>query len=59
VEIDEGGGGPIQAEGWKNSNANLLTDENNRDPISGFPVLKALLCDVVNCTSGSFDPNVA
>jgi len=26
---------------------NDLTDPDNRDPISGFPVYKALLCDVV------------
>jgi hypothetical protein len=25
---------------------NELTDPENRDPISGFPVLKALLCEV-------------
>jgi hypothetical protein len=24
-----------------------LTDPDNRDPLSGFPVFKALLCDVV------------
>jgi hypothetical protein len=26
---------------------NELTDPDNYDPISGFPVFKALLCDVV------------
>jgi len=46
VEVNSGGGSPIQAEGWKDSNVNFLTDENNRDPISGFPVFKALLCEV-------------
>ena len=46
VEVNEGGGSPIQAEGWRNSNVNLITDETNRDPISGFPVLKALLCEI-------------
>ena len=29
------------------ANANELTDFERRDPISGFPVYKALLCDVV------------
>ena len=46
VEVNQGGGSPIQAEGWKESNVNLLTDENNREKISGFPVFKALLCEV-------------
>lgn len=46
VEANEGGGSPIQAEGWKNSNINLVTDDQHRDRISGFPVLKALLCEV-------------
>ncbi len=43
VEVNSGGGTPVQAEGWKDSNVNFLTDENNRDSISGFPVFKALL----------------
>ena len=46
VEVNQGGGSPIQAEGWKESNVNFLTDENNREQISGFPVFKALLCEV-------------
>lgn len=46
VEANAGGGGFIHPEGWKRSNVNILTDFENRDPISGFPVLKALLCDV-------------
>jgi len=46
VEVNQGGGSPIQAEGWRNANVNFLTDDQNRDPISGFPVLKALLCEV-------------
>jgi len=46
VEVNVGGGSPIHAEGWKEANANYLTDYDNRDPISGFPVYKALLCDV-------------
>ena len=46
VEVNQGGGSPIQAEGWKESNVNFLTDENNREKISGFPVFKALLCEV-------------
>ena len=47
VEVNMGGGGPIGAEPWQRANVNDLTDPDNRDPISGFPVYKALLCDVV------------
>jgi hypothetical protein len=32
---------------WQHANVNELTDPDNYDPISGFPVFKALLCDVV------------
>lgn len=46
VELNVGGGSPIQAEEWREANANYVTDFENRDPISGFPVYKALLCDV-------------
>ena len=46
VELNVGGGSPIQAEAWRGANANFVTDLENRDPISGFPVYKALLCDV-------------
>ena len=46
VELNVGGGGPIQSEAWRNANANYLTDFDNRDPISGYPVYKALLCEV-------------
>jgi anaerobic selenocysteine-containing dehydrogenase len=46
VELNSGGGSPIQAEEWRDANANVVTDFYNRDPISGFPVYKALLCEV-------------
>jgi anaerobic selenocysteine-containing dehydrogenase len=46
VEMNVGGGKPLHVEGWRDANANLLTDYNNRDPISGFPVFKALLCEI-------------
>jgi len=46
VEINVGGGAPQQAPAWQKANANFLTDIDNRDPISGFPVFKALLCQV-------------
>jgi anaerobic selenocysteine-containing dehydrogenase len=46
VEVNVGGGSPIHAEAWREANTNYLTDYENRDPISGFPVYKALLCEV-------------
>jgi anaerobic selenocysteine-containing dehydrogenase len=46
VEVNVGGGGPIHANGWREANTNYLTDFNGRDPISGFPTYKALLCQV-------------
>jgi anaerobic selenocysteine-containing dehydrogenase len=46
VEADAHGGSPGAPEAWR-VNVNELTDSENRDPISGFPVYKALLCDVV------------
>ncbi|HEY53741.1 MAG TPA: molybdopterin-dependent oxidoreductase [Caldilineae bacterium] len=46
VEVNMGGGGPVGPEAWRRSNVNALTDHENFDPISGFPVYKALLCDV-------------
>jgi anaerobic selenocysteine-containing dehydrogenase len=46
VEVNVGGGSPIHAEGWREANTNYLTDHENRDPISGFPVYKSLLCEV-------------
>lgn len=46
VEVNMGGGGPLGPAAWRASNVNELTDMDNRDPISGFPVYKALLCDI-------------
>jgi len=47
IEANAGGGGPIARGAWRECNVNELTDPDNRDPISGFPVYKALLCEVV------------
>jgi anaerobic selenocysteine-containing dehydrogenase len=47
IEANMGGGGPLQPPAWREANVNELTDPENRDPISGFPVFKALLCEVV------------
>ena len=46
IEANMGGGGPLQPPSWREANVNELTDPENRDPISGFPVFKALLCEV-------------
>ena len=46
IEANMGGGGPLQPRAWQEANVNELTDPENRDPISGFPVFKALLCQV-------------
>jgi anaerobic selenocysteine-containing dehydrogenase len=46
VEASMGGGGPLGPPAWCAANVNDLTDAANVDPISGFPVYKALLCEV-------------
>jgi cysteine desulfurase NifS len=46
VECNQGGGTPVGPQAWQEWNVNELTDNDNLDPISGFPVYKALLCDV-------------
>ncbi|MDW7759383.1 MAG: IscS subfamily cysteine desulfurase [Acidobacteriota bacterium] len=46
VDADMGGGGPVGPEAWRNTNINELTDLQNYDPISGFPVYKSLLCQI-------------
>ena len=46
VEVNMGGGGPLGSPAWEEANVNQLTDHENVDPLSGFPVFKALLCDV-------------
>jgi len=46
VECSMGGGTPVGPEAWQKSNVNLLTDLANYDEVSGFPVYKALLCEV-------------
>ena len=40
---DDAAAGPAP---WRNANVNELTDAANFDPISGFPVDKALPCEV-------------
>ena len=52
IECNMGGGTPVGPRAWREWNANELTDLGNADEISGFPVYKALLCDVVKVESG-------
>jgi len=52
IECSMGGGTPVGPEAWRERNVNELTDLDNLDEISGFPVYKALLCDVVKVASG-------
>ena len=47
VECNFGGGGPVGPKAWRASNVNELTSLARHDAISGFPVYKALLCEVV------------
>ena len=46
VECNFGGGGPVGPPAWRGSNVNELTSLARFDAISGFPVYKALLCEV-------------
>jgi cysteine desulfurase NifS len=47
IEANHACGNPVGPEAWRENNINDLTDLDNFDPISGFPVYKSLLCDVV------------
>jgi len=46
VECNQGGGTPVGPKAWQEWNVNDLTDLGNYDEVSGFPVYKALLCEV-------------
>jgi cysteine desulfurase NifS len=53
IECNMGGGTPVGPKAWQDWNVNELTDINNYDEISGFPVYKALLCEVVKIEQGT------
>jgi len=53
VECNMGGGTPVGPKAWQKWNVNELTDLNNYDEISGFPVYKALLCEVEKIEAGN------
>ena len=52
VEANMGGGCHVGPQAWQEGNVNELTDLQRYDQISGFPVYKALLCDVVKADGG-------
>jgi cysteine desulfurase NifS len=53
IEANAMGGGALGSKEWKEACINNLTDINRYDPISGFPVYKALLCDVMKVGEGA------
>ncbi|MFQ5670546.1 MAG: aminotransferase class V-fold PLP-dependent enzyme [Acidobacteriota bacterium] len=53
VECNMGGGTPVGPKAWRTANVNELTDNRNFDEISGFPVYKALLCEVVKAEAAT------
>jgi len=53
VDCAMGGGGPVGPAAWQAANVNELTDLGNYDEISGFPVYKALLCEVRRLEAGN------
>lgn len=53
VDANMGGGGPVGPDAWRECNINDLTDLERYDPISGFPVYKALLCNVQKSLQGA------
>jgi len=53
MECNQGGGTPVGPKAWQEWNVNKLTDNDNFDEVSGFPVYKALLCDVAKVEEGT------
>lgn len=50
VHIPYGGGGHRQIGSWRHVNINSIIPPDLRDPISGYPVLKAVPCEVIPCS---------
>ena len=53
VDANHAGGGPLGPPEWREANVNSLTDLDQFDPISGFPVYKCLLCEIEPARDGS------
>jgi cysteine sulfinate desulfinase/cysteine desulfurase-like protein/anaerobic selenocysteine-containing dehydrogenase len=47
IDANHACGGPVGPRAWRECNVNELTDMEQYDPISGFPVYKSLLCEVM------------
>ncbi len=59
IEANMGGGTPVGPKAWQEWNVNELTDLENYDEISGFPVYKSLLCDIIKIEEGTSSSNHA
>jgi cysteine desulfurase NifS len=46
IDANHACGSPVGPKAWQETNVNTLTDLNQYDPISGFPVYKSLLCRI-------------
>ncbi|MFP4571855.1 MAG: IscS subfamily cysteine desulfurase [Desulfobacterales bacterium] len=46
IDANHACGSPVGPKAWQETNVNDLTDLDQYDPISGFPVYKCLLCEV-------------
>ncbi|KKM00689.1 hypothetical protein LCGC14_1801930, partial [marine sediment metagenome] len=55
VDANHACGGVLGPEAWTGCNVNMLTDMDQSDPISGFPIYKSLLCEIakVGTSQGS------
>ena len=53
IEANMGGGTPVGPKAWREWNVNELTDLSNYDDVTGFPVYKSLLCEVVKIEEGT------
>ncbi len=53
IDANHAGGSPVAPPAWQACNINELTDINQYDPISGFPVYKSLLCEVTKAAAGA------
>jgi len=53
IEASMGGGTPVGPKAWREWNVNELTDLGNYDDVTGFPVYKSLLCEVVKIEEGT------
>jgi cysteine desulfurase NifS len=55
IEASGMGGGALGPKEWREACVNDLTDVTRYDPISGFPVYKALLCEVIKADGETKD----